>query len=122
MRRPLSQVKRRREESGEGEEHETVQPQQKSAKSSQQKSTKDIQTLDEDYENQVEKLQAELQLETPSRKRIKRLMKSTFTQRRAWITAKDSPTVQTILERFPCLKESKYVSTDFWSCHRIVTP
>ena len=62
-------------------------------------------------ESRVEKLRAEL-LDAPNRKHIRRLMKRTFLQRRAWITAKDSPTVATVNEQFPCLKESRYVSTD----------
>ena len=59
------------------------------------------------------KVQEELRSEKPGRKILRRLMKSTFTQGGAWITSSDSPMVEVILGKFPCLKGSKYVSTIF---------
>ena len=62
------------------------------------------------YEEKVQKLQTELASGKPSRKVIRRLMRATHTKRRAWILSKDAPCVATVIEVFPCLKTSKYVS------------
>ncbi len=94
-------------------EKEPVHPVQKKPKHSRRESTIDAQCISQDdYDDNMKKLHAELQSANPSRKVVRRLMKAMFPQRRAWITAEDSPTVPVILEQFPCLKRSKYVSTD----------
>ena len=54
-------------------------------------------------------LQDEIVKEKPSRKTIKLLMKSTFIGRRQWIKS-DSPLVGEVLEVFPEIKKTKYVS------------
>ena len=45
----------------------------------------------------------------PGKKRLRKLMKSTFRLRRMWIL-EESPEVAAILTKFPCLKEERYVS------------
>ncbi len=62
------------------------------------------------YEEDAHKLRTELALEKPSQKVIKKLMKKTYKKRRVWILEKDAPTISMVIEAFPCLKKSKYVS------------
>ena len=45
----------------------------------------------------------------PSSKVIRKVMKDTFALRRQWIIA-EAPQVSTVLQKFPALKTSKYVS------------
>ena len=45
----------------------------------------------------------------PSSKVIRKVMKDTFALRRKWIIA-EAPQVSTVLQKFPALKTSKYVS------------
>lgn len=61
------------------------------------------------HEECMLKLQEECQQTKPSKKKLQKLMKSTYTGRRAWII-KDAPPVEEILETFPPLKKSKHVS------------
>lgn len=72
----------------------------------------DTEADSDSYESEVADLQIELDKERPKKKTIKRLMKSTFLGRRHWIT-KDQPVVREVLEVFPCLSQSKYVS-EIW--------
>ena len=73
MRRPLSQGKRKRGESG--QEDETTQPGEKRSKYSRAESTPDSQVMEQEgYDTNMKKLHAELKLDTPRHKKIKRLM------------------------------------------------
>lgn len=61
------------------------------------------------YADLMATLENELQKENPKGKRVRRAMKDTFAGRRKWI--QDScPPVSDIIDKFPLLKESKYVS------------
>jgi hypothetical protein len=62
--------------------------------------------LDED---EVQKLQTEFSKGKPSRKAVKKIMTKTFKVRREWI-CHHVPRVGEVLEKFPPLKQSKYVS------------
>ncbi len=109
LRQPAPGQKRDRDESD--KENQPTQPKPKRS-SVRVGSVVDTQLADqESYDENVCKLSAELELEKPNRKTVRRLMKVTFPQRRAWITEEDAPTVPAIIEQFPCLKGSKYVST-----------
>ena len=45
----------------------------------------------------------------PTRNQLRKLMKKTYKLRRKWILD-EAPAVSTILSKFPCLKEAKYVN------------
>lgn len=62
------------------------------------------------YANELAELQAELGKDRPKKTVVKKLMKSTFSGRQQWIK-KDRPLVYVVLEKFPCLSQSKYVRT-----------
>ncbi len=57
----------------------------------------------------VERGIAEASKERPSTKVIRRLMRTTFPRRRKWIV-EASPSVPSVLESYPALKTTKYVS------------
>ena len=63
------------------------------------------------HEECVLQLQEECKQTKPSKKKLKRLMKSTYNGRRAWVI-KDAPPVTEILEIFPPLKKPKHVSCE----------
>ena len=60
------------------------------------------------YKSDMAKFQAELGKDKPKRAAVKKLMKSTFIGRREWIT-KERPLIHVVLDKFPCLSQSKYV-------------
>ena len=68
------------------------------------------------YEKCLADLTAEHNKPSPSVAKIKRLMKSTFTGRRAWIL-QDTPTVCSVINVFPALKSSARVSTTCNICY-----
>ena len=61
-----------------------------------------------DDEHSYDRNVAELS-ETPNRKRLRKLMKKTYTLRRKWVLD-EAPPVLAVLSNFPCLKQTKYVS------------
>ena len=61
-----------------------------------------------DDEHSYDRNVAELS-ETPNRKRLWKLMKKTYTLRRKWVLD-EAPPVLAVLSKFPCLKQTKYVS------------
>ena len=64
------------------------------------------------HEECVLQLQEECkQTKTSKKKKLKRLMKSTYNGRRAWVI-KDAPPVTEILEILPPLKKPKHVSCE----------
>ena len=66
--------------------------------------------VEQQYEDDVQRLQCELAKENPKRKTIRQLMKSTFPSRRYWIK-QDRPVVAEVLDCYPKLKDMKYVSS-----------
>lgn len=66
-------------------------------------------SADIDYEHLCVELQGECSKERSSSKVVQRLMNKTFQKRRKWIIF-DLPSVGTVLETFPPLRTSKYVS------------
>jgi len=52
---------------------------------------------------------AELKKSNPSSKVLRHVMKDTFKLRREWILT-EAPPVSCVLQKFPALKTSKYVS------------
>ena len=113
MRRPLTGEKRDREELDKDDQRT---PKKSKPSGVRAGSTIDTPCTDQESSNQesydanVRKLHAELELEKSNRKTVRKLMKATFPQRRAWIAAEDAPMVPAIIEQFPCLNASKYVS------------
>ena len=107
MRRPLPGQKRDREES----EKESV-PTQSVLKKTRPSCVEAEVVIEnqESYDDNVQELHLEYELEKPHRKNVRRLMKATFPQRRIWVTSADSPTVPDVLRQFPFLNSSKYVS------------
>ncbi len=63
----------------------------------------------DDYEESLGNFQAELAKDIPNRKQLKTLMKSTFSGRRSWIRS-DRPSLSEVLDVFPTLKKTKFVS------------
>lgn len=60
-------------------------------------------------DKEVHKLQTELSKDKPSGKAVRKIMKKTFEMRREWI-CHHMPGVSEVLEKFPPLKRSKFVS------------
>ena len=60
-------------------------------------------------DEEVHKLQTELSKDKPSGKAVRKIMKKTFEMRREWI-CHHMPRVSEVLEKFPPLKRSKFVS------------
>ena len=66
--------------------------------------------LDTDkYTHNVEKLRNEYEKDEPRLKRVRSLMKKTFSGRQQWIQ-QDCPSVEEVLRTFPCLQHEKTVS------------
>lgn len=70
---------------------------------------------EDEYQMLMDKLNMELRSTAPRSKKIKRLMKKTFSYRLNWIKT-DRPCMAEILDVFPPLKESKQV----WHCKFII--
>ena len=111
VRRPLSQVKRCRKEFGEGKEYETVQLQWKRSKSTQDKSTT------ETNRRRLQKPSGEATywalVGYTKQKNYQAANEIYISSAKSVDNGKDAPTVAMIHKHFPCLKESKYVSTGF---------
>ena len=59
-------------------------------------------------QEEMERLEAELQKKNPDKKFVKKALESTFPQRRNWIE-EDCPLVGEILQKYPVFKKSRYV-------------
>ncbi len=66
--------------------------------------------VDAAYEEMTAQGVSEALKEKPSTKIVRRVMRNTYPRRRKWIL-EESPTVASVLESFPALKTSKYVSS-----------
>lgn len=60
----------------------------------------------------MQQLEEALQQTNPNKRFIKKAMKETFSTRRKWIL-QETPSLSSILEKFPILKTQKFVSTFF---------
>lgn len=69
---------------------------------------KKISLSDSNAQEEMERLEAELQKESPDKKFVKKALESTFPQRRNWIE-EDCPLVGEILQKYPIFKKSRYV-------------
>ena len=62
-------------------------------------------------QKEMNQLEAELQKANPDKEFVKKVMDTTFLQRRSWIQV-ESPSVNEILIKCPIFKKSRYVSID----------
>ena len=62
-----------------------------------------------------------MEVENPSKKKVKRLLKSTFMGRRKWVID-DIPPVRTVLDVYPALQKSRYVSYIMWIIIPVIVP
>ena len=93
-------------------QHEADQPARKKSRNKSARIASDVPECDDRdvYTAGVGLLQEELTKNPPKKKKLRFLMKKTFPGRREWIM-KDRPSVEEVLEVFPCLKKSYVVST-----------
>lgn len=63
------------------------------------------------YEEHVKELQTEMGTKNVDVGHVKTLLKATFKQRRVRIAQVPGGEVKSILEKFPCFKDARYVST-----------
>lgn len=63
----------------------------------------------QEYGKETERLAQECAKEKLKKKRVRRLMEATHLGQRAWVE-NDLPRVSEVLEKFPPLKQPKYVS------------